>query len=109
MSFTFTKTQAALACALALGAYCATAGAQESNEHLIVTSSSGQPVMSGSGLCVYSGTAAPDTARVSFDTARPPEPTPDYNLRTGDRVIMMSNGKVGSPGSAPSWTAGCSS
>jgi outer membrane protein OmpA-like peptidoglycan-associated protein len=109
MRFTFTKTQAALACALALGAYCATAAAQQSDEHLILTSSSGQPVMSGSGLCVYSGTAAPDTARVSFDNGQSADVPTDYNLRAGDRVIMLSNGRVGSPGSAPSWTAGCSS
>jgi outer membrane protein OmpA-like peptidoglycan-associated protein len=109
MRFTFTQTQTALACALALGAYCVTAGAEVSNEHLIVTSSSGQPVTSGSGLCVYGGTAAPDTARVDFDNGQTADVATDYNLRAGDRVIMLSNGKVGSPGSAPSWTAGCSS
>ena len=49
MRNTFTKTQAtlALACALALGAFSATASAQEMNEHGLVTSSSGQVVMSG--------------------------------------------------------------
>jgi OmpA-OmpF porin, OOP family len=55
MRFTFTKqrTLLAVACALTLGAFSATA--QELNEHTIVTSSSGEPVKSGSGLCLHSG------------------------------------------------------
>jgi OOP family OmpA-OmpF porin len=55
MRFTFTKQSnlLAVACALTLGAFSATA--QELNEHTIVTSSSGEPVKSGSGLCLHSG------------------------------------------------------
>ena len=50
MRFTFTRTQAALACALALGAFSANVGAQQDvYEHTIITSSNGQPVMSGFG------------------------------------------------------------
>ena len=57
MRNTFTKTQATLAfaCALALGGFSAAAGAQEVNEHGLVTSSNGQVVMSGQGDCVHSG------------------------------------------------------
>lgn len=57
MRSTFTKTQAtlAIACALALSAFSAPAGAQDINEHGLVTSSNGQTVMSGFGLCVHSG------------------------------------------------------
>ena len=57
MRNTFTKTPATLAfaCALALGGFSAAAGAQEVNEHGLVTSSSGQVVMSGQGECVHSG------------------------------------------------------
>lgn len=57
MRSNFTKTQAtlAIACGLALGAFSPTAGAQEMNEHGLVTSPGGQTVMSGYGLCVHSG------------------------------------------------------
>jgi OOP family OmpA-OmpF porin len=57
MRSTLTKTPAslAIACALALGAFSAPAGAQEMSEHGLVTSPSGQTVMSGFGLCVHSG------------------------------------------------------
>jgi OmpA-OmpF porin, OOP family len=54
MRSTFIRKPALIACALALGALCAPAGAQSPGEHGIVTSS-GQPVMSGFGLCVHSG------------------------------------------------------
>lgn len=57
MRNTFTKTQAtlAIACALQLGAFSTIAGAQEANEHGLVTSSDGQVVKSGQGDCVHSG------------------------------------------------------
>jgi OOP family OmpA-OmpF porin len=55
MRNTFTRKQAflALACALALGAFSATAIAQSDiNDHAFVTSPGGAPVLSGFGLCV---------------------------------------------------------
>src|SRR5947209_12968707 len=58
MRNTCTKKQAflAAACALALGAFSATAIAQVNvDEHALLTSPSGAPVMSGFGLCVHSG------------------------------------------------------
>jgi OOP family OmpA-OmpF porin len=42
----------AVACALALGVLSGTAQAQTQDEHALVTSSDGSPVMSGFGLCV---------------------------------------------------------
>jgi OmpA-OmpF porin, OOP family len=107
MSFTFTKTQTALACALALGAYCATASAQGVTEHGFVTSSSGQPVMSGSGLCVHSGQAAAHDVRVAFDNGNTRKVSTDYNVEPGDRVVMMSDGKVAGSGTTPLSSAGC--
>jgi len=57
MSNTFNKKRLglAVACALALGVLSATAQAQGQDEHSLVTSSNGSPVMSGFGLCVRSG------------------------------------------------------
>jgi len=57
MSNTFTRKQLglAVACALALGVLSGTAQAQTPDEHGLVTSSDGTPVMSGFGLCVHSG------------------------------------------------------
>jgi len=57
MSTTFDRKQLrfAAACALALGALSATAQAQTQDEHGLVTSSDGMPVMNGFGLCVHSG------------------------------------------------------
>lgn len=55
MRSTFTRKQAVLACALALGTFSFSAGAQDINEHGLVTSPGGAPVMSGFGLCVRSG------------------------------------------------------
>ena len=58
MRNTCTKKQAflAAACALALGAFSATTIAQvNADEHALLTSPSGAPVMSGFGLCVHSG------------------------------------------------------
>jgi len=57
MSTTFDRKQLrfAAACALALGALSGTAQAQTQDEHGLVTSSDGMPVMSGFGLCVHSG------------------------------------------------------
>jgi len=57
MSITFTRKQLglAVACALALGVLSGTAQAQAPDEHGLVTSSDGMPVMSGFGLCVHSG------------------------------------------------------
>ena len=73
MRNTFTKTQAtlALACALALGAFSATASAQEMNEHGLVTSSSGQVVMSGQGDCVHSGFGPAPSWTAGCHAARP--------------------------------------
>jgi OOP family OmpA-OmpF porin len=50
-------TALAVACALALGVFSATAHAQawNANEASILVDSQGQPVMSGSGLCWHSG------------------------------------------------------
>ena len=55
MRITFTKqrTLLAVACALTLGAFHATA--QDINENGLVKDSSGRQVMSGFGLCVHSG------------------------------------------------------
>jgi OOP family OmpA-OmpF porin len=57
MGNTFNRKQIglAVACALALGVLSAAAQAQGQDEHSLVTSSAGAPVMSGSGLCVRSG------------------------------------------------------
>lgn len=57
MSNTYNKKQLglAVACALALGVLSAAAQAQGQEEHSLVTSSDGAPVMSGFGLCVRSG------------------------------------------------------
>jgi hypothetical protein len=45
------------------------------------------------------GTAAPAAGthdvRVNFDNGVTSDVATDYNLRSGDRVIMLSNGKVG--------------
>ena len=44
------------------------------------------------------GTAATTSThdvRVAFDTGHELNVPTDYNLRKGDRVIMLSNGKVG--------------
>jgi hypothetical protein len=73
MRLTFTRTPAALACALALGAFSANVGAQQDvNQHMIVSSSSGQPAMSGYGLCVHSGFGPASAIR---------EVTPTHNVR----------------------------
>jgi OmpA-OmpF porin, OOP family len=55
MKNTCLKTPLAIALAAALGALCATAGAQQLDEHGLVTSSSGAVVTSGFGECVHSG------------------------------------------------------
>jgi OOP family OmpA-OmpF porin len=55
ITFTQQRTVLAFACALALGAFCATVNAQDSNEHALLKDSSGRQVMSGFGLCVHSG------------------------------------------------------
>jgi outer membrane protein OmpA-like peptidoglycan-associated protein len=117
MRLTFTKTQAALACALALGAFSANVGAQQDvNEHMIVTSASDQPVMSGYGLCVHSGFGSPSATRdvtathdvrVAFDSGSTRDVLTDYNLRKGDRVITQSDGKVVGFDPAPLATARC--
>jgi OOP family OmpA-OmpF porin len=73
MRSTLTKTQAslAIACALALGAFSAPAGAQEMNEHGLVTSSNGQVVMSGQGDCVHSGFGPAPSWTAGCHAARP--------------------------------------
>ena len=56
MRNTFSNTRAALAVALALGIYSATAIAEDAqDERGLVTDLNGAPVMSGFGLCVHSG------------------------------------------------------
>lgn len=57
MRSTFTPKQATLAvfCALALGIISVPVVAQDIDEHALLIDSSGQHVMSGSGLCVHSG------------------------------------------------------
>jgi len=57
MSNPFNKKRLGLAaaCALALGVLSATANAQVQEEHALVTSAGGMPVMSGFGLCVRNG------------------------------------------------------
>jgi OOP family OmpA-OmpF porin len=58
MSNTFTRKEftLALACALALSVFSASADAQvQGDEKALVVDSRGEPVMSGSGLCVRSG------------------------------------------------------
>lgn len=40
-------------------------------------------------------TTATHDVRVAFDTGQTLDVPTDYNLRQGDRVIMLSNGKVG--------------
>jgi hypothetical protein len=41
------------------------------------------------------GTAATHNVRVAFDNGVEKDVATDYNFRGGDRVIMLSNGKVG--------------
>jgi len=56
MKCTMKQLGLAAACAVALGVLSGTAGAQvRSDEHALVTSPGGAPVMSGFGLCVRSG------------------------------------------------------
>jgi OOP family OmpA-OmpF porin len=61
MRTTFIKQQFGLAaaCALALGMLSGTAVAQQPDEKMIVTDTSGSPVKSGSGLCVHSAFGPP--------------------------------------------------
>ena len=89
MRSTFTKKQAflALAGALALGAFSATAIAQSDiDEHAFVTSPSGAPVLSGFGLCVRNafgpapqwtaGCHAPLATPVAMTAAEPEKAAP---------------------------------
>ncbi|HET6598400.1 MAG TPA: OmpA family protein [Burkholderiaceae bacterium] len=73
MRTTFTRKQTALAssCALALVAFSATVAAQDVNEHALLTDSRGQPVMSGTGLCVHSGFGPAPTWTEACHAARP--------------------------------------
>ncbi|HYM43907.1 MAG TPA: OmpA family protein [Steroidobacteraceae bacterium] len=115
MRLTFTRTQAALACTLALGAFSANVGAQQVvNEHMIVTSSSGEPVMSGFGECVHSGFSSPARAEtathdvtVAFDNGSTRDVRTDYRLHDGDRVTTLPDGKVLGFEAAPLSSAGC--
>ena len=114
MRFTFTRTQAALACALALGAFSANVGAQDVYEHMIVTSSNGQPVMTGFGECVHSGfsspsrdASAPHDVRVAFDNGSTRNVQTDYQLHNGDRVATVSDGTVVGYDAGPLSTARC--
>src|SRR5437879_4224566 len=117
MRITFTKQSTLLAasCAIALGAFSANVGAQQNvSEHTIVTSSSDQPVMSGFGLCVHSGfgsairdAIATHSVRVAFDSGSTRDVSTDYDLRKGDRVTMLSDGKAVGFEPASLSTAGC--
>ena len=115
MRFTFSRTQAALACALALGAFSANVGAQQDvYEHTIITSSNGQPVMSGFGECVHSGFSSPSRdatvthdVTVAFDTGSTHDVRTDYKLHNGDRVATLSDGKVVGFDAGPLSTARC--
>lgn len=73
MRSTFTQRQTALAasCALALGVFSATVAAQDVNEHALLTDSRGQPVMSGTGLCVHTGFGPPPAWTAGCHAARP--------------------------------------
>jgi len=73
MRTTFTRKQAALAvaCALALGVFPATAGAQDVDEHALLVDGSGQHVMSGMGLCVHSGFGPAPAWTAGCHAARP--------------------------------------
>jgi len=55
MRFTFTKQRTLLAAACALSLATFQASAQQSNENGLVRDAAGQPVMTGSGLCLHSG------------------------------------------------------
>jgi OmpA-OmpF porin, OOP family len=57
MRRTFIKTQATLACAIALGVFSATANAQprDINEKALLLDTRGAPVMNASGLCWHTG------------------------------------------------------
>ena len=57
----FTRTRAALACAMALGIFCATASAQRSDtdETALLLDTRGAPVTSASGLCWHTGYGPP--------------------------------------------------
>lgn len=57
MRSTFTRTHAALACAIALGLFAATASAQRGdiNEHALLLDTRGAPVMNTTGLCWHTG------------------------------------------------------
>lgn len=73
MRITFIQKQAALAvsCALALGIFPATAGAQDVDEHALLVDGSGQHVMSGMGLCVHSGFGPAPAWTAGCHAARP--------------------------------------
>jgi len=109
------RTLLAVACALALGAFCANVGAQQDvYEHTIVTSSNGEPVMSGFGECVHSGfsspsrdATAPHDVTVAFDTGSTHDVHTDYKLHNGDRVTTLSDGNVVGFDAAPLSTARC--
>src|SRR3954462_5169940 len=113
-TFTKQRTILAVACALALGALSANVGAQQVNEHMIVTSSNGQPVMDGFGGCVHSGFASPSRdesaahdVTVRFDSGSTRDVNTDYKLHNGDRVTTLPSGSVTGYETGPLSTARC--
>jgi OOP family OmpA-OmpF porin len=108
------RTTLAIACTLALAAFSANVGAQNVNEHMIVTSANGQPVMDGFGGCVHSGFASPSrdasaahNVTVAFDNGSTRNVNTDYQLHNGDRVTTLSNGSVTGFEPGPASTARC--
>jgi OOP family OmpA-OmpF porin len=114
MSRTFTKTHIAAALAIALGAFCTTATAQQDvNEHTLVKDGSGQQVMSGQGLCLHSGfgpapswtegchAAIPVAAYVAPRENKPvvvaaaaaPAPAPTYEKVVFDANVLFDSNK----------------
>jgi len=70
--------------------------------------------MSGFGLCVHSGfgsairdAIATHSVRVAFDSGSTRDVSTDYDLRKGDRVTMLSDGKAVGFEPASLSTAGC--
>jgi OmpA-OmpF porin, OOP family len=114
MSRTFSRTRIAAALAVAFGAFCTIAAAQDVNEHILVKDGSGQQVMSGQGLCLHSGfgpapswtegchAAVPvafvpaprePVKEVTYVAAAAPAPAPTYEKVVFDANVLFDSNK----------------
>jgi OmpA-OmpF porin, OOP family len=94
MSRTCPRTALAAALALALGAFCIPSNAQDSGEHMLVKDSSGQQVMSGSGLCLHSGFGpAPSWTAGCHAAAPAAAPAPAYEKVVFDANVLFDSNK----------------